>query len=187
MCVQTASCHHSVCVLRTDLGPLSPGLLLAPDHLRKDTDVRIKTIVQRDFAECIQQISLFPPGQAALRAEPAVEEALNTLVEQAWSEEAKDCARGALMQLTDRQQQKQYESVTEDTRHVMVSYQWSSQAIVKKIVAELQDREYCCWVDYEQMKGSLMCVSHTRRRIATYTYTIRVGLTRMLVVMIGMQ
>jgi hypothetical protein len=78
------------------------GLLLDPDHPRKDTDEEIKAAVQRDFAECIQQISLFPPGCKALQAAPGVVEALDALVEQAWSEEAKDCARGALMQLTDR-------------------------------------------------------------------------------------
>jgi hypothetical protein len=27
----------------------------------------VKAVVQRDFAECIQQISLFPPGREALK------------------------------------------------------------------------------------------------------------------------
>lgn len=50
--------------------------------------------MQRDYAECIQQISLWTPGCAALRAAAGVVEALDALVEQAWSDEAKECARG---------------------------------------------------------------------------------------------
>ena len=75
------------------------GLLLDPEHPRKDIGEPVKTAVQRDFAECIQQISLFPPGCEALKADSAVVAALDALVGKAWSEEAKDCARGALMQL----------------------------------------------------------------------------------------
>jgi hypothetical protein len=78
------------------------GLLLDPAHARKDSDEAVKAAVQRDFAECIQQISLFPPGCEALLATAGAVEALDALVELAWSEEAKDCARGALMQLTGR-------------------------------------------------------------------------------------
>jgi hypothetical protein len=96
------------------------GLLLDPEHPRKDTDEAIKTAVQRDFAECVQQISLFPAGRAALTADSAVVDVLDVLVDKAWSEEAKDCARGALMQLTDRH----HEAVAEvdlDARHIMMS------------------------------------------------------------------
>ena len=57
---------------------------------------------------------------AEVGAEPAVEEALNTLVEQAWSEEAKDCARGALMQLTDRQRET-VAAIDLDALHIMMS------------------------------------------------------------------
>jgi hypothetical protein len=144
------------------------GLLLDPDHMRKDTDLRIKTIVQRDFAECIQQISLFPPGCEALRAAPSVVGALEELVKSAWSDEAKECARGALMQLTDRQ----HESVAAAAGaaaaaaaaaplHVMMSYQWDCQATVERIVADLQSKGYNVWLDLERMKGSVMdsCVA----------------------------
>eukprot|EP01050_Picozoa_sp_SAG11_P057911 SAG11_NODE_36724_length_260_cov_0.645963_1_plen_48_part_10 len=47
-------------------------------------------------------MSLFQPGREALNAHPGVIEALDTLVEKAWTEETKDFARGALMQLTGR-------------------------------------------------------------------------------------
>ena len=103
---------------------LIDGLLLDPEHPRKDTDQTIKAAIQRDFAECIQQISLFPTGCDALKADSAVVDVLDALVDKAWSEEAKDCARGALMQLTDRH----HETVAEidlDALHIMMSCEWS--------------------------------------------------------------
>ena len=103
---------------------LIDGLLLDPEHPRKDTDEAIKTAVQRDFAECVQQISLFPAGRAALTADSAVVDVLDVLVDKAWSEEAKDCARGALMQLTDRH----HETVAEkdlDALHIMMSCEYT--------------------------------------------------------------
>lgn len=60
---------------------LIDGLMLDPEHPRKDTDEEIKTAVQRDFAECIQQIALFPPGCEALKANEAVMPALLALTE----------------------------------------------------------------------------------------------------------
>ena len=96
---------------------LLDGLMLDLEHPRKDTDVTIKTAVQRDFAECVQQISLLPAGGAALKADSAVVAALDALVDTAWSEGAKDCARGALMQLTDRH----HETVAVDALHIMMS------------------------------------------------------------------
>jgi DNA-directed RNA polymerase specialized sigma24 family protein len=99
---------------------LIDGLLLDPDHPRKDTDDAIKTAVQRDFAECIQQISLYPAGCMALKADSAIIPALDVLVDKAWSEEAKDCARGALMQLTDRQRET-VAAIDLDALHIMMS------------------------------------------------------------------
>ena len=60
---------------------LLEGLFLNPEHpWASPTDVAIKSVVQRDFAECVQQVSLFPPGCEALKADGAVVEALNALV-----------------------------------------------------------------------------------------------------------
>jgi hypothetical protein len=78
---------------------LIDGLMLDPEHPRKDTDAAIKTAVQRDFSECIQQIALLPAGCEALKANEAVMQALVTLKEKAWSKEAQACAEGALTAL----------------------------------------------------------------------------------------
>jgi hypothetical protein len=98
--------------------------MLDPKHpSRSGADEAVKMAVQRDFAECIQQLSLFPPGCAALKANPDVVAALDALVERARSDQAKDCARGALMQLTDRQPPSP-DPVDSAALHVMMSYQW---------------------------------------------------------------
>ena len=120
------------------------ALLLDPEHPRKDTEQAVKSVVQRDIAECIQQLSLFPPGLQALRAASGVIDALDAVVEQAWTEEAKDCARGALMQLTDRRKKP---IVDGNALHIMVSYQWAVQEVMKRVVSELQRRDYLVWFD----------------------------------------
>lgn len=128
------------------------GLLLDPEHPRNATDETIKTAVQRDFAECIQQISLYPAGAEALKADPALIEALDALVEKAWSDGAKECARGALMQLTERQPKPDMAAAalhgagSASHRHIMLSYSWEWQPVVRKICAELQRRKYLVWV-----------------------------------------
>jgi hypothetical protein len=145
--------------------------LLHPEHPRKDTDEAIKTFVQRDFAECIQQISLFAPGCDALKAVPGVVEALDALIEQAWSEEAKDCARGALMQLTGRHPDPVGGGRDPDAGHIMISCkcavsnvpsyspadvalcdlsvadQWDVQETIQMIVHDLKRRNYLVWFD----------------------------------------
>ena len=87
--------------------------------------------MQRDFAECIQQVSLFPPGCEALKAAD-ITAVLDELVDKAWSEEAKDSARGALMQLTDRHREVVVE-VDPDMLHIMLSC--ACAAVVSCIVA----------------------------------------------------
>ena len=76
---------------------LLDGLLLNPDHPRKDVDEQIKS-AERDFAECIQQIVLFGPGCEASSATLRL-----SVHSRRWSkcrsDDAKICARGALMQL----------------------------------------------------------------------------------------
>jgi hypothetical protein len=111
------------------------ALLLSPEHARKDTPEEIKAAVQRDFAECIQQVSLFPPGCEALKAAD-ITAVLDELVDKAWSEEAKDSARGALMQLTDRHREEVVE-VDPDALHIMLSC--ACTAVVSSILDYDQD------------------------------------------------
>ena len=116
-------------LLRCDLliPTLIDVLFLDPEHPRKDTDEQIKSAVQRDFAECIQQLSLFGPGGEALKKNPDVVSALDMLVDKAWSEEAKICARGALKQLCPEHRPDTVE-VDLDALHIMMSCKQSAYA-----------------------------------------------------------
>jgi hypothetical protein len=105
------------------------SLMLDPNHKRQDTSQATKERVQRDYAECIQQISLFPPGCEVLKNNSAVVEALDALVDKGWSDEAKQCAHAALMQLCPErikhsEQTGDGNGTAADGGHVMVSYQW---------------------------------------------------------------
>lgn len=62
---------------------------------------------------------LFPAGRDALKADSAVVAGLDALVSKAWTEEAKECARGALMQLADRH--PKVTVIDLDERHIMLS------------------------------------------------------------------
>jgi hypothetical protein len=105
---------------------LLDGLLLQPEHPRQGSDPVVKAAVQRDFAECIQQISLFPPGREALRADPAVMQALTELKEKAWTEEAKGSADRTILALTPKQERRKSMMLVDDVqagdaKHIMLS------------------------------------------------------------------
>ena len=133
---------------------------------RKDADDTVKASVQRDFAECIQQCSAYEAGVMALKQHmSAVMNALTALKDggRAYTAEAKLCAEAALLAL-DPQLHKASADCTDqpDQLHVMMSYSWQEQPIVRRIVAELQARGFLVWFDLEQMKGSVMDRSHSQ-------------------------
>ena len=123
---------------------LLDGLLLDPEHPRKDTDETVKTAVQRDFAECIQQISLFPPGCEALKENEAIIQALSILKDKAWSEEARICAAGALIALMPPEPEPLLDG---EEKHVMLSYQWDHQSQVTRAHDLLTKLGIKCWMD----------------------------------------
>ena len=112
---------------------------------------------------------MFPPGREALLQDPTVAEALQQVVAEGWTDEARLSAESALAAMSDRQPDA--EAVDPDQRHVMMSCetasplcsavrwaltalrladQWDVQEIVKRIVNELQARGYTLWFDLLQ-------------------------------------
>ena len=77
--------------------------------------------------------------------------ALEAVVEQGMSEEAKEFARNALIGLRGFAEK---EGVVAE--HVMLSYEWRSQSVIVRINDSLNRRGYVTWLDVEQMKGSIM-------------------------------
>jgi hypothetical protein len=47
----------------------------------------------------------------------------------------------------------------DNQKHVMISYNWEHQPIVKRISQALQQSGYRVWLDVEQMKGSTLKAS----------------------------
>ena len=90
---------------------LIDSLLLDQDHPRRDNPAALgktdwegaKGPVQRDFAEVLAQLAVFPPGREALLQDPSVRGALAQVAEEGYTEEARNFAEAALLALSDRQ------------------------------------------------------------------------------------
>eukprot|EP01050_Picozoa_sp_SAG11_P005348 SAG11_NODE_372_length_10036_cov_8.820871_10_plen_347_part_00 len=142
---------------------LVDSLLLDPEHPRQENDTitgktdwdSAKGPVQRDFAEACAQLSVYPKGCEALLQDPSVVEALRVVAEQGWEDEARAHAQNALVALGDRRPENAEKHIV-DQKHIMMSYNWSSQEAVKRIVKELQTRNYHTWIDVDDMKGSIV-------------------------------
>ncbi len=133
-------------------------LLLDPEHpCREQADFdAFAPAVQRDFTEAITQLAMFPPGREALLRDPTVAEALRQVAAEGWTQESQNFAESALLAMSDRQPDADQEHRTADQEHVMLSYQWDVQEVVRRVVNELQFRGYQTWFDLDNMKGSTM-------------------------------
>ena len=58
--------------------------------------------------------------------------------------------------MTDRN----YLSCTDGRKHVMISYQWGSQELMKRIRDELKSAGYEVWMDLDNMSKSTSCYLH---------------------------
>ena len=87
-----------------------------------------------------------------MREHSGVMEALGRLSETAMSDEAKQCAAGALFELDEKARTATV--VARTVEHIMLSYNWDHQATIKRINASLQSRGYTVWIDIEKMQGS---------------------------------
>ena len=92
-------------------------------------------------------------GRDALLQDPTAAEALQQVVAEGWTKEARLSAESALAAMSDRQPDTgghEYRG----QKHVMLSYQWDVQETAKRIVAELEMRGYLLWFDLNDMSGS---------------------------------
>jgi hypothetical protein len=99
--------------------PQTSGLLLDPEHPRKDTAEPVKAAVQRDIAESIQQLAVFPQACEVLKADSELIDAVKALVDQGWTKEAKETAARTLAIFHPEHFVKFV--VDEDSLHIMMS------------------------------------------------------------------
>ena len=92
-------------------------------------------------------------GRECLLQDPSVAEALQQVAAEGWEEEARNFAEAALLAMSDRQPDAGHRHAQQDPEdkrraaHVMLSYQWSCQSTVRRIVNELRIRGYLTWFE----------------------------------------
>jgi hypothetical protein len=148
---------------------LLDGLLLDPEHPQitdPNTDWEaVKAPVQSTHISCLQQLALYGPGRDALRARQDVMDALVSVAADGWSRAAMIAAHGAVKALSDvvpRPLDGGNQSLLGEEGsdsggghgHVMLSYQWDHQRMVKRINGSLRRRGYTTWLDLADMRGS---------------------------------
>ena len=96
---------------------LISGLILGVDHpcagLKDDTKLWTQTM----HAECFAQLALFSPGCDAMRRDPSVAEALQTVATEGLSSESRDFAKATLLAMSDEELHMRVEG----QKHVMLS------------------------------------------------------------------
>ena len=126
------------------------SLLVRSDHpWRSQPDfARIAPVVQRDFTEAFAQLAVYPPGREALLQDPNAVEALRQVAAVGLVEEARRHAESALAALSDHQPEEYPDENENDEameKHLMISYQWDHQHVMKRIVRDLKARHYRTW------------------------------------------
>ena len=112
----------------------------------------MKAAVQRDIAECIQQLAVFPQACEVLKADSKLIDAVKALVDKGWTNEAKETATRTLATFYPEQLVKFV--VDEDSLHIMMSckHSVSSSALcllrqVDYLLTHAMDPEthWCCF------------------------------------------
>ena len=93
------------------------GLVLGVDHPCANLKDDIKLWNQTMHAECFAQLALFLPGRDAMRSDPSVAEALQTVAAEGLCAESRDFAKAALMAMSDEELHMR----TDGQKHVMLS------------------------------------------------------------------
>ena len=145
----------------TELMPLLvEALLLDPEHTRQSQPEHVKAAIQEDASECLLQLALFAQGREMLleqELQAGAMAALRSLADSsssaALTERVRLCACSALMAIEGGRAPREprepasleMEGATEQDKHVMMSYQWSTQRVIERIVRSLQARGYRLW------------------------------------------
>jgi hypothetical protein len=114
--------------------------------------------MQEICVSMLQNLALYTPGMEALRVHAGAMQALRTVGESGRTAASRQCAAGALFELEGSHHSGSSvvtEGVQRGSRqHVMISYSWNHQTVIKRVHKGLLDRGYSTWIDFEQMQGS---------------------------------
>ena len=119
---------------------LTLGLFLEPEQHPRGPNAAapvvpalddMRAIWQRNYAETLHQLALFPSGCEAMREQTAVTKALEEVAERGMTPEAKAHAQGALMALSERQPALD----PEGPKHIMLSYQVRLISLIRPLAS----------------------------------------------------
>eukprot|EP01043_Picozoa_sp_COSAG02_P011435 COSAG02_NODE_421_length_22605_cov_158.841198_1_plen_830_part_10 len=150
-----------------DFEPLTDMLLdcLLLDENNRRHGQEGSDALQEASAGVIQELSLFGPGCALLRAHDEMLSSLHRLLE-VGTKVSQERAAAALFELDEAKTRAARPSSDGEGMgearamvassglpppHVMASYNWDHQDVILRVVASLQERGYLVWVDTEQM------------------------------------
>eukprot|EP01047_Picozoa_sp_COSAG01_P013145 COSAG01_NODE_610_length_14860_cov_222.563647_4_plen_1950_part_00 len=149
----------------TAIDDLLKGLLVDHNHPRRTQDGAGQ--LQEICALVLQNLALSDVGKGPLRSHPSVIRSLRAVAsaEGGMTEKAQQYAAGALFELDEVTRQKAKDAAvaaktaaqTDDgdaTEHIMLSYNWGHQDVIKRINTALKSRGYVVWIDIEKMQGS---------------------------------
>jgi hypothetical protein len=142
----------------TVLDDLIQGLLLDESNPRRGQNGAAK--LQETCALVLQNLALSDVGKGPLRSHSGVMPALRSVASGSagLSDRARRYAEGALFELDEAVRQKTKEEAAAHSalmvEHVMLSYNWGHQDVIKRINSALQARKYAVWIDVEKMQGS---------------------------------
>jgi hypothetical protein len=132
---------------------LVAGLMLDPE-LERSTWAGAET-VQQTCALMLENLALSSVSVATVRSHGGAITALRQLAACGSTEEARRCAEGALFELEESARVPLLvDTTTEVNGHIMLSYNWDHQLVIKRVHASLVRRGYSTWIDVEKMKGS---------------------------------
>eukprot|EP01047_Picozoa_sp_COSAG01_P054828 COSAG01_NODE_6039_length_3884_cov_2.766975_1_plen_928_part_00 len=148
----------------TAIDDLVHGLLIDHSSPRCTQDGAGK--LQETCALVLQNLALSDVGKGPLRSHASVMASLRVVAsaEGGMTEAARQYASGALFELDEVARQKAKDAATaakaadgdggEAAEHVMLSYNWGHQNVIKRINSALKARGYSVWIDIEKMQGS---------------------------------
>ena len=90
-------------------------------------------------------------------------DALREVAETGWTEEARLFASSTLLALS-KAPVNMVESITtmrKSAGHIMISYSWVHQAIMKRLVDSLKQKGFSTWFDLDDMKGNIVLLRST--------------------------
>eukprot|EP01047_Picozoa_sp_COSAG01_P003218 COSAG01_NODE_94_length_26962_cov_9.110933_2_plen_634_part_00 len=150
------------------LDDLVTALLLDEDNPRHGQDGADK--LQETAALALENLALSEAGKEVLRAHTGVMASMRALKKHAMSDAARKSASVALFELDEEARRKAKEASaaakaanvetsgsdgdSTEVEHVMLSYNWAHQDVIKRLNAALQARGYVVWIDIEKMQGS---------------------------------